>query len=1081
MKVIYLAAVLLIAFLFVEAPPALEAGPELVVQTGHSGQVSSVAFSPDSKLIASGSWDNTIKIWDAATGVQLRALNGHTNSVTSVAFSPDGKLLASASMDYTAKIWDALTGQVLHTLTKHSLQVQSVAISRDNTTLATAGTDNLIILWNLQTGKEIRTLSGHESQVSSVAFGPDGTTLASASWDHFVRVWNTTTGEVIHKLEAPGALMSVAFSADGRTIASAGFRSIIKAWDASSGQELYTQVAGAEWVFPVAFSPDSKTLVTGSNSLDEHTVKAWDARTGKELPLFAAYKHSRIFSLAFSPDGGTLALGGDTSTIALLDTTTAATRLTLEGHSVAVNSVALSPDGQTLAVSGQGPVIKLWDLQAQAPPRNLGGQDYYFVNAIAFSPDGKLLASASSDRMVRLWNLSTGTAQPLAGHEAIVNCVAFSPDAKLLASGADDNTIKLWNTGTGALLATLKGHIDSVRAIAFSPDGKSLASASADTTIKIWDVASGKELRTLEGHSNWVQAVAYSPDGKTLASGSVDTTIKLWDLSKEVEPRTLSGHSSVVQSVAFSPHGESLVSGSWDRTVRVWNVALGRQMQMLAGHSDRVVSVAFHRDGRTIASGGKDGQTRLWNAQNGKALASLTALDENDWAVVAPDGRFEASPEGMKLMHFVQANQAIPLDSFFEKFYRVHLLGRLDYEESAPLYLRGGFGNLGRVAGPPAKATVDIAKQISPPPLVRIVSPKTQSVDTDTFQVIVEAVDQGAGIDGIRLYQNEKVVGGDERQLVHTPSNRKTFDVILDPGTNVFRAVAFNRNRIASITPAEITVELRKPEASSDLYILAIGLNEYKNSNYDLNYGVADAQAFADAVEQRASGLFKRIYKQVILSPDANSISTFATRSLIESAFNKVIAAAKRPDAFVFYYAGHGVMSMGDDRNPPQFYIVPYDVTQIVGNDVGLEAKGISAEMLKELSLKVPAQKKLLILDACYSGGALAAFQGRGGLEQDDALAQLNRSTGIFVLAATSGRQIATEFDSLGHGLFTYALLQGLAGEATGNSSGTGKITVLQLATYLNNKVPQLTQKYRGKQQYPTTFVSGQDFPLGVK
>lgn len=1081
MKVIYLVAVLLTAFLFTEAPPALEPRPELVVQTGHSELISAIAFSADSQLVASGSWDNTLKIWDAATGVQIRALNGHSNRVTSVAFSPDGKLLASGSMDYTAKVWDAMTGQVLHTLTKHSMPVQSVAIGRDGSMLATAGIDKLIILWDLNTGKEIRILSGHEGNVSSVAFSPDGARLASSSWDHTVRVWNTTTGAVIHKLEAPGALMSVAFSADGRTIASAGFRSVIKAWDAASGQELYTQVAGAEWIFPLAFSPDSKMLVTGSNSLDDHTVKAWDARSGKELPAFAAYKHPRIFSLAFSPDGRTLALGGDRHTITLLDTTTASARLTLEGHSVAVNSVALSPDGQTLAVSGQGPVIKLWDLQAQAPPRNLTGHEY-FVNAVAFSPDGRLLASGSADKTVRLWDLLTGTSKPLTGHAAIVNCVAFSQDSKLLASGGDDNTIKLWNADTGALVSTLNGHIDSVRMIAFAPDGKTLASASGDTLIKIWDVAGAKELRTLEGHSNWVQAVAFSSDGKTLASGSVDTTIKIWDLNNEREPRTLSGHSSVVQSVSFSPDGKTLVSGSWDRTVRIWEVASGRQTQTLAGHSDRVVSVAFHRDGRTIASGSKDGQARLWHAPNAKALASLTALDENDWAVVAPDGRFEASRDGMKLMHFVKANQAIPLDSFFEKFYRVRLLARVLSEEGARPPARPVIGPKTKPPRPGPESSIDIAKQISPPPLVRIVSPSAaQSVDNDTFQITVEAIDQGAGIDGIRLYQNEKVVAGEERRLVHTPSNRKTFEVILVPGTNVFRAVAFNRNRVGSSAPAEIKIELRKPEATGDLYILAIGLNEYKNSNYNLNYGVADAQAFADAVEQRASGIFKRIHKKVILSPDATSSSTFANRSLIETAFNKVISEAKRPDAFVFYYAGHGVMSMGDDRKAPQFYIVPYDVTQLYGNDSGLAAKGISAETLKELSMRVAAQKQLLILDACYSGGAIEAFKGRGSPEQEDAMAQLARSTGVLLLAATSAQQIATEFDSLGHGLFTYALLQGLSGEAARSSSGAGKITVLQLVAYLNDKVPELTKKYRGRAQYPNAFVSGQDFPLGVR
>lgn len=1065
MKVI--CSILILLFVcFLASPQSVDQKPDLVVQTGHSGLIASIAFTSDSKLVASGSWDNTIRIWDVQTGAQIRTLTGHTKSVTSVAFSPNGRLLASGSTDYTARIWDVSTGKLLRTLSKHTMPVESVAINRDGTILATSGLDKLIVLWDIASGKEIRTLTGHDGNVTSVAFSPDGKRLASSSWDKTVKLWDTATGALLQTLPAGIALMSVAYSPDGRMVAGAGSFSVIKIWDVASGQELHTMRAGAEWVYPLAFSPDSKFLASGSNSTDGRTVKLWDVSTGREAEAFKSFiRQPRVFSLAFSPDGKTLAVGGDDGAVSLVDTSQAAERLTLKGHSEAVNSIAFSPDGKTLAVAGRGTDIKLWDLQSQKSLKNLTGHSNQ-VTMVAFSPDGSMLASSSYDKTVRVWELASGRSKLLNAHTGLVNCVAFGPDGHLLASGGDDSAIKIWSAETGALLRTLSGHLDGVRMIAFSPDGKILASASADTTIKLWDVASGRELNSLNGHSNWVQSVAFSPNGQTLASASVDMTIKLWSVSTGKETRTLSGHSSVVQSVAFSPDGQRLASGSWDRTIKIWDVASGREIQTLSGHADEVVSVAFYRGGKILASGGQDAQTKLWDTASGANLASLTALDEKDWAVVAPDGRFDASADGMKLMHYVHENQPIPLESFFEQFNEPRLLARVISGEAAR-------------AKPPA---VDISKAVKrPPPLVKILSPNSgDSFNNDSVRIVVQAIDQGGGIDEITLYQNGRAVTGSARQLVQTESSQRTFDVTLLPGVNEFRATAFNKDRTEQTGyPAQIKIELRAAEATTDLYILAVGLNEYKNTKYNLNYGAPDAQAFADALEQRGKAIFRQISKRVILSPPLSSSASTPTRESIEAAFTKITAEARPQDVFIFYYAGHGVMSDGDSGTPQQFYLVPYDVTKLYGDDEGLASKGLSSNLLKELCLKVKAQKQVIILDACQSGGAIDSFS--RGVAEEKAIAQLNRSTGFAVLASTNSEQVAREFAKLGHGVFTYALLKGLSGEADSGNPPTGKITVHQLVVYLDNTVPELSLQYVGARQFPTNYARGQDFPLGVK
>ncbi|MFM6924779.1 MAG: caspase domain-containing protein, partial [Ferruginibacter sp.] len=179
---------------------------------------------------------------------------------------------------------------------------------------------------------------------------------------------------------------------------------------------------------------------------------------------------------------------------------------------------------------------------------------------------------------------------------------------------------------------------------------------------------------------------------------------------------------------------------------------------------------------------------------------------------------------------------------------------------------------------------------------------------------------------------------------------------------------------------------------------------------------------------------------------------------------------AKPQDLFIFYYAGHGVIN---DKN--QFFLVPYDVTQLYGNDGALEQKGFSAVELQQMSKNIKAQKQLFILDACQSAGALNAVVSSRGAAEEKAISQLARATGTYWLTASSSEQFASEFSQLGHGSFTYCLLQAFNGDA---NAGDKKLTVKILDAYLQTKVPEITQKYKGTVQYPVSYSYGNDFPI---
>jgi len=582
----------------------------LLTLKGHTGAVTSVAFSPDVLRLASGSYDQTVMVWDLRTGQKSLTLKGHTGIVTGVAFSPDGQRLASGSWDQTVRIWDARTGQESLTLKAHTGVVHSVAFSPDSQRLASASGDHTVKVWDARTGQECLTLKEHTWGVHSVAFSPDGQRLASAGGDKTVKVWDARTGQEGLTLKGhTWVVVSVAFSPDGQRLASASWDKTVKVWDAQTGQESLSLRRDTAGVQSVAFSPDGQRLA--SASVDQR-VKVWDARTGQESLTLKGHA-GPVLSVAFSPDGQRLASASSDQTVIVWDPRAGQESLTLKGHTEMVWSVVFSPDGQRLASASQDNTVKVWDARTGQESLTLKGHTG-LVTCVAFSPDGQRLASASNDKTVKVWDARTGQeALTFKGHTGSVNRVAFSPDGQRLASASVDETVKVWDARTGQESLALKGDTGPVWSVAFSPDGQRLASASNDKTVKVWDARTGQEALTLKGHTATVSSVAFSPDGQRLASASQDGTVKVWDARTGQKSLTLKGHTFGVWSVAFSPDGQRLATASNDQTVKVWDARTGQEALTLKGHVSQVNSVAFSPDGQHLASGG-DRTVRIWDA-----------------------------------------------------------------------------------------------------------------------------------------------------------------------------------------------------------------------------------------------------------------------------------------------------------------------------------------------------------------------------------------------------------------------------------------------------------------------------------
>ncbi|WP_240038738.1 MULTISPECIES: AAA-like domain-containing protein [Okeania] len=360
---------------------------------GHKDGVSSVCFSPNGTLIASGSRDNSLKLW-SLSGKELKTFTGHNDRIHSICFHPDGQILASAGADTTIKLWSIDGTELQSFTTEHRNLVSSVSFSPDGQTLASGSFDKTIKLWSLD-GRELQTLIGHKNRVSSISFSPDGQTLASASGDKTIKLWSLDGRELKTFIGHTYHVNSVSFSPDGQTIASASADTTIKLWNLD-GKELQTFRGNRDWVNAVSFSPDGQILASASA---DKIIKFWNIK-GKEVQTF-------------------------------------------RGHSNRIYSVSFSPDGQTIASASRDNTIRLW--RVKSTERNIFNGHSNEVSNVSFSPDGQTIASASYDSTVKLWNIDGRELKTLNGHTGRVYSISFSKTQKVIASASEDETIKLWS------------------------------------------------------------------------------------------------------------------------------------------------------------------------------------------------------------------------------------------------------------------------------------------------------------------------------------------------------------------------------------------------------------------------------------------------------------------------------------------------------------------------------------------------------------------------------------------------------------------------------------------------------------
>jgi WD40 repeat protein len=945
----------------------------------------------------------------------------------------------------------------------HMGLIKGLAFTPDGRQLVSAGDDKVIRLWDWQAGKTVRTFRGQvgpgaEGRNFALALSPDARLLAAGGWmaqgaygggtpDPAVadiRLYDFATGKVVALLKGHTNIVNtLVFSRDGKRLISGGALGDLAAivWDVDKRALLYRLQGHKAEIYAVGFTPDGERAVTGSY---DTTLKLWSLKDGKEIATLAGHKNG-VQSLGVSPVDGTIASGSMDGEIRLWDGSTGRYLRTLANQATSVGGLTFSPDGKRLlsTCAQRHPCYDhVWDL---ATGREIAKHkiDDNIVIAATLSPDGGLAATGGGyNNEIHVWDFRTGqTRKVLAGTGSPRWATGFSADGRRIAWG---NT---WRSNPKETISPLEFQLRLPEAGQGLGEPEPLAPDAAATFLRARTTYDSYSLSHREGGSyGYADAILdIKKDGRTLVS---------------IERAAHEGYRHLAYS--FTPDGQTILSGASGGLITAYDLK-GQKLGDFVGHEGDIWAVTPSADGRLLLSGSHDQTVRLWNLKTRELIVTLFHSRDGEWVMWTPQGYYMGSPGADKIVGWqINKGPANAAEYVGAEQLRQHL-NRPDVVEKA-IVLASAERAVREAPGTSFKLSDLLGR---PVPKFKIVSPVSGSVEHSgraSVKIAIEPTPDAVRL--IRVQVNGRQVAEDTPDIGSGGfgAGERVLAVPLAKGRNDVRVALTN----AIGEEAETLTLIHDGEGDLDkrgtLHILAIGVNDYNGlgnicgdsgkESCDLTSAGADARTFVEAVEKRLGPAHERVRKRVLVNGgDPKDAPTAAN---ITDAV-ELLRLSKENDTVVLFVAGHG------SNEGPDYRFLATDASWMGG---ALRGSTVVPWQTLQGAVEAAKGRRILFIDTCHSGNAYNQRLGNAAYHAN-------------IIAYTAARfdQLALEDSTLGHGIFTYAVVEGLRG--TGAVTPKGEISTKSLADYVVGRVNSLAKALNGEQE-PQYFKGrdAQDFVL---
>ncbi|MGM0480043.1 MAG: caspase family protein [Bacteroidota bacterium] len=1109
-----------------------------VVQKGHIQSVSVIAWHPSGNYFASGSADHSIILWDYHSGKQIRTFNQHTGKIIDLKFSKNGEWLLSAGSDNLVAIMDCQSGNEVFTYVYNEPHAypMSVAFSpREDYVFIGDNRDQFTQVKISDQQKSVQR-KGFSAPIRTASWSNEQTkSLIIDSYKGVQLVDRKKNDTLFMAFDKP---YDYAFNSSKNYVALGSNKLKASIFDTERGTlihqfEAEQQCDGCKMKIAFSKAGDLFATFARDEGLSVYKTKNW-----KKIFDFTGL--SAADNIQFSRDGDWISIKTDNNYTHINLTTGNhfATSSKDQKHikstihpKLPVQLVANDVFGITAKKVTSNKAIKTFGGLLNDKKQQVESLDYaswYNKNIInhlklkpaaALDESGQYLAIGKVDTSVVIQNLDDGSFLPrFIHHTSPIFSVVFHPSQPLLLTGDAEGNVKFWNYETHRLLFQFKPHVRYILDLAFNASGDELITSSWDGTINHWKVKVSKSTETqlidhIDLQNNSGFSVGFSPRNLYLAVGDVKKNMRLYEADTKTYIDKFKGHARTISDFCFFNvnNQQRLATVSRDGWLKIWDFNSGTLLDKFAAPNKRaMLSISHHPDRNLLIVGNTNrhiyGYNYIscqlefdveahpsgvnwvkWNAPANELLSrsvtgeikhwkidsnvvqlnyTLHVIDRDEWLLMAPNGQFDGTQKSMQYINYVKGWNSLEIDLFFDKYYTPKLFEQLAAAE--PMEDRGLNEMMKEIP------TFELKMETFQGDRIAVNPDSTYQHSTSELLLSVNYAASKADLQSIAVFNNDKrsaTIEFDSAPLFRGINKEKSFSVDLAPGHNDLRLELMTKDGLRSASRT-LHVQYDTLMGKRELFIVAVGIDKYDNSNYNLNYAKNDAKSFINELSSNAEMLFETVHTHSLYNKSANKTDLRETIRSLKTEIGP-------EDAFVFYYAGHGVMIPYPQKDASTFFLVMSDITNMYGDFSKMSQKGFSGDELFQLAKNIPAQKQLFIIDACQSGGALQAGNFRG-VEREKAIAKLARSSGTFFITASREMEYANESSDLEHGIFTYALLEMMNPENTISPafSPDAIISASELKSYVESRVPELSQQYKGSTQYPTGYSFGNDFPL---